>query len=119
MLTFSAQAQHDNSKYGTPEQRATLMTERMKKELPLRDDQHQVIYKINLRYAQKVQKEIIDAGLSTLSWYSKGMKINNLKEKELKPLLTESQFKVYQKMKSEAMQKMLTHPGMGIDDMGK
>jgi hypothetical protein len=109
----------DKSKYGTPEERATLVTDRMKSELPLREEQYAPIYKINLHYAKIVQKDIIDPGLSQWASYNKVMKINAQKEKELKPLLTENQFQAYQKMKSEAMQKMLLHPGGGIAEAKK
>lgn len=90
---------------GTPEERAEKMTSEMQKQLPLNEEQLPTIKALNLKYAQIIQKEVLDQNLSNWSKYNKSMKINKKKEIELKPLLSETQWKNYEKLKSDAMNK--------------
>ncbi len=108
LLGFLCQVQAQSMKNpGTPEQRADKITQEMIKTLPLDSSQVDTVHSLNLKYAEKAQKEIIDQNMSKWSMLRKGQKLNNQKEKELKPLLSESQWKNYQKMKSAARGRML------------
>lgn len=88
---------------GTPEERAEKLTIRMQEELTLTADQVAPIKALNLRYAKIMQTEVIDKELNMWTMYNKGTKINKEKEKELKPLLTDAQWKKYETMRSKAM----------------
>lgn len=90
---------------GTPEERAEKMTQKMEEDLPLRPEQVSVIQELNLKYARIIQTEVLNKNLSKWSRYNKSIKINKQKEKELKPLLSDSQWKNYEKLKSEAINK--------------
>ncbi len=112
LSTFVLSAQSQQSKtespFGTPKERAKLQTEKMKAALPLREDQIDKIYTLNLKYAQIMQKEVFDHGASQWTMYTKGSEINKRKEKELKPLLSEAQLKNYEKLKAEMRKQMLS-----------
>ena len=85
---------------GTPEERAKKITDGMVEALPLDSTQIKTVYNLNLKYAEKAQKEIIDKELGTWSMFRKGQKLNSQKEVELKPMLSESQWNNYLKLKS-------------------
>ncbi len=80
----------------------------MKVRLKLSSQQEPVVYALNLKYAQIMQKEVIETNKSTLSKYWKGNGINNKKESELVKILTPIQYKEYEKMKSEKIKKILS-----------
>ena len=116
--TITMQAQAPQSKpYGTPQERAKLQTEKMKMALPLRPDQFDAVYSLNLKYAEIMQKEVFDQGASQWSMYTKGSQINKRKEVELQKLLSAAQFKNYEKLKAE-MRKQMQKEGMpkSLDD---
>lgn len=105
LLSFSFTQAQSMDKPGTPEERAEKMTSEMHTQLPLIEQQVSVVQALNLKYAQIIQKEVLDQDLSKWSKYNKSMKINKKKEAELKPLLSETQWKNYEKLKSKAMNK--------------
>jgi len=109
-LTLGAQSAQSKSEspYGTPKERAKLQTEKMKSALSLREDQIDKIYTLNLKYAEIMQKEVFDQGASQWSMYTKGSEINKRKEKELKPLLSEAQYKNYEKLKAETRKQVMS-----------
>lgn len=121
MLSCCVISMHAQSKtaspYGTPQERAKLQTEKMKTALPLQEDQIKPIHALNLKYAEIMQKEVFDQGASQWTMYTKGSEINKRKEKELKKLLSDAQFKNYEKMKAE-MRKQMMSEGMpkSLDD---
>lgn len=95
-LTINLQAQDLSLQNpGTPEQRADTLTKKMTADLQLTEEQVPVIYDLNLKYAKQVQTEILDKGASMWSLYTKGQKINKAKEKELKPILSQTQWEAY------------------------
>lgn len=96
------------SSFGTPKERARLQTEKMKTVLPLREDQIDKIHALNLKYAEIMQKEVFDQGASQWAMYTKGTEINKRKEKELKPLLNEAQYKNYEKLKAETRKQVMS-----------
>jgi Spy/CpxP family protein refolding chaperone len=81
------------------EERATRLTEMMKSELDLTAAQEPKVKAINLKYAQKMQdvRKISDTAAQRKSFES----LNKQKDAELKPVLTASQFKTYQKLMAE------------------
>lgn len=115
-ITMQAQAPQGQP-YGTPRERAKLQTEKMKVALPLRADQFDAVYSLNLKYAEIMQKEVFDQGASQWSMYTKGSQINKRKEVELQKLLSAAQFKNYEKLKAE-MRKQMQKEGMpkSLDD---
>lgn len=109
-LTLSAQSSQSKSEspFGSPKERAKLQTEKMKSALSLREDQMDKIYTLNLKYAEIMQKEVFDQGASQWTMYTKGSEINKRKEKELKPLLSEAQYKSYEKLKAETRKQVMS-----------
>ena len=89
----------------TAEQRASKLTEWMKTNLQLNDDQATQVQTINLKYANKTQ------GLQTQS-LSRKQKMQTLKENdkakdaELKTVLTHDQYNSYQAKKDEVRKQM-------------
>ncbi len=96
------------SDYGAPRERADRLTERMQREIPLRPDQVPAVDALNLKYAERIQREIIDPGLSKVSAYFRGTSINKEKEKELRALLTEEQYESYEELRKKARQEILS-----------
>ncbi len=99
------QAQED---YGTPEERANYQTDQMKEALPLLPNQIEGVHQLNLKYARIVQREVIDAGMNHFSAYFYMQNLVDNKEKELFPLLSESQIKAYLKLKSAVVKSLIT-----------
>ena len=92
---------------GTPEERAQKMTEMMKKTLPLDTTQVDTIHALNLKYAKMGQKEIIEPQLGIWGKYRKGTQLTKQKEKELKVLLSKSQWDNYLKQKAIQRKKIM------------
>ena len=109
LFLFIATAIHAQStpEYGTPEERAGRMTGRMREGLPLRSAQVDTIYALNLKYARRIQREVIDTDMNKLSGYFRARSINQEKEEELLPLLDSRQKEQYEKMKVEATRELL------------
>lgn len=84
----------------SPEARAKGLTDKMKTELALSDDQYGNVYGINLKYAQKNQTIMKGSG-NKLSKFQTLRSQNEAKTKELKAVLTKEQFDKYQKMQKE------------------
>ena len=108
LLGFTTTWAQSTSEYGTPEERATKMTDRMQKEIPLQAGLLDTIYALNLKYASRIQQEVIDPGMNKLSAYFKIRNINKEKEGELLPLLTTEQIAEYEKMKTAATRELMS-----------
>ena len=88
----------------TPESRAAALTEKMKTELSLTDDQVPQVQTINLKYAQKNQE--IWAGTDGRFAKFKALKSSQKnKSKELKAVLDKTQYKKYETMQQEMKDK--------------
>ncbi|WP_456437024.1 hypothetical protein [Psychroserpens sp.] len=87
----------------TPLKRATLQNKEMIKKLNLTEIQIPKIDSLNLVYAKKIEREIISSNKSKLVKYFKMKRLINEKGKLLKQILTQTQFKIYEKMRSKAM----------------
>ena len=100
---YIAYAQKKTS--STPEERASKLTEWMKTNLQLNDDQVTQVQNINLKYANKTQ------GLQTQSM-SRNEKMQTLKandkakDAELKNIFTTDQYNTYQAKKDEVRKQM-------------
>lgn len=105
LFSLLVQAQED---YGTPEERAHYQTDQMKEALPLLPHQIERVHQLNLKYARMVQREVIDAGMNHFSAYFYMQNLVDNKEKELFPLLSESQIKAYRKLKSAVVKSLIT-----------
>ena len=106
MLAASLKAQTiDNP--GTPEQRAQKITQEMHQTFPLDSSQLVTVHALNLKYAKKAQREIIDPGMSTWGMLIAGQKLNQEKEEELKLLLSEAQWDKYLEMRASRMKEIM------------
>ncbi len=92
-----------NGHYGTPEERAIEMSQKMKQGFNLTNEQMVKIENINLRYAIRTENEVAKVAMSNWSKYWKIKSIQEDKDKELKPVLTADQFKKYAKKRDDMM----------------
>lgn len=112
VLAISAMAQKNvertlddikKGNYGTPEQRTADLNQSMQQGLQLTKDQMTKVSEINLRYARRNEKEVVQQQMSDWSKYRKISAIQSEKDNELKKILTPEQFNKYQKKRDEAM----------------
>ena len=101
-LSFEISAQERTPK--TPEERATALTEWMKTNLQLTPDQEGSIQAINLKYANQ-NEELRNSGKSRMQKLNTLKSNDKAKDKELKAILTEDQFKTYESRKEEVREK--------------
>jgi hypothetical protein len=94
MLTHQIRAQ------APPEERAAKLTEWMKTNLQLTDDQVAQVSGINLKYAQK-NEALRNSTEARAAKFKKLKGYDADKEAELKKLFTDEQFKIYQTKKEE------------------
>jgi hypothetical protein len=98
-ISFAVSAQADSTKH-SPEKRAKTMTDKMKTELTLSDDQYKQVYDINLKYAQKNQEAA--SGEGSRMQKAKALKSgNSAKNDELKAVLNNEQFEKYTELQKE------------------
>jgi hypothetical protein len=93
-----------NAQSNTPrrsaEERAKAQTEKMKETLTLNDTLYQAVYDINLKYAKKMNEAAKKREIKR-SELEKGKSMQEDKEKELKSILTDEQYKKYQDTKDQ------------------
>jgi Spy/CpxP family protein refolding chaperone len=87
--------------YGTPEQRTKQADDMMLKGLQLTPNQVPKVHDINLKYAWRIENEVVKVKMSDWSRYKKITAIQDAKDAELKPILTQEQFKKYKKKRDE------------------
>lgn len=104
-LPASAQATREQLKNATPEQRAQKMTDWMKNNLQLTDDQATSVHAINLKYANENESLRGDAS-ARREKYKKLKDTQESKDEELKGALTAEQYSTYLSKKKELQQKM-------------
>lgn len=98
-IAGAVSAQKDSTAH-SPEARAKTLTDKMKTELSLSDEQTSKVYDINLKYAQKNQESLKGEGSKMEK--AKAVKGDNKdKNKELKEVLTEEQFEKYKDLQQE------------------
>ncbi len=91
--------------HSTPEDRAKMMTDRMKEKLSLTDEQYQSVYDLNLKYAKKQQALMQNRQQERQEATEKAKALKDSKDGELKGMLTADQYKQY----TEDMNQMRSH----------
>jgi hypothetical protein len=101
--TFAQTTVEDLKKgnYGTPEERAKQADDMMQKGLGLTPQQVPTVKEINLRYAWRVENEVVKVKMSDWSRYRKLTAIQDAKDVELKKVLNADQMKKYKKKRDE------------------
>lgn len=113
LISLGAQAQQQQRKTATPEERATRMTERMAQQLSLSEQQKKEIYAINLERAQKRMAEQ-EAQKAEMQAKREQMKAE---EQKVLEVLTEEQRKKWEEIKLE--QRDRRRPQGAIEDRGR
>jgi len=85
---------------GTPEERASRQTARLKEALNLSPDQETAVASINLKYAKQAQP-LLETGGRNLKTAREARSMMKSKDDELEKVLTKEQFKQYQDIKEE------------------
>jgi len=98
-LSVSAKAQSADSAR-TTEGRASALTEKMKTELSLTDDEYPKVLAINLKYAQK-NEEIFQGSEGRFAKFKSLRSSQKEKNKEMKAVLDKDQYKKYEEMTEE------------------
>ncbi len=89
----------------TSEERASMITQKMKERLSLSDGQLKSVQEINLKYAKINEQTLTDAG-NKLSKAKKLKSSMSAKDDELKKVLNKDQYAEYKKMADEMKQQM-------------
>ncbi len=97
----------------SPEEMAKQQTEWMTKELTLDEGQVEKVSVINLKYSKDLQKTWQQNQGNREAMRSAMTKLTEEKDKELKKVLTEDQFKLYQKKVAERRAQMRSQRGGG------
>jgi hypothetical protein len=87
------------------EDRAKSLTERMKQILSLKDDQYEKVYTINLAFVNKAG-QVRNGGGGRLSKARKLKEADGERDKMLKGVLTEEQYKKFKEQKAENRKEM-------------
>jgi hypothetical protein len=103
-LQVNAQASQQ-MKNSTPEERAQKITDWMKTNLQLSDEQVTSVHAINLKYANE-NESLKDTGISRREKFKKHKDTQASKDEELKGAMTSEQFTTYQSKKKELQDKM-------------
>lgn len=91
-------------KKGGAVERAQAQSDRMKEKLQLSDDQYKQVSAINEEYALKMES-VLQGGGGRWSKYRELKPLMKEKDKKLKAVLTADQYKQYEAMKQEMMDK--------------
>jgi hypothetical protein len=90
---------------GNADQKAKALTDRMKTQLTLNDDQYKSVYDINLDFVTKLGTVKEDGG-GKMAKFKKLKTIDGDRDAALKKILTEQQFKDFQTHKKENREEM-------------
>lgn len=101
-ITVTLQAQDK-----TNEERAKALTESMKKNLSLADDQYNNVYNVNLAFVNKLS-QVRSGGGGRLAKARKLKDADGERDKMLKGILTDEQYKKYKAQKEENRKEMKT-----------
>lgn len=100
LLLVSISSFAQQRQVGTPEERASRQTTRMKEALNLSPDQETAVASINLKYAKQAQP-LLETGSRNLKTAREARSMMKSKDDELEKVLTKEQFKQYQDIKEE------------------
>ncbi|QIP14987.1 hypothetical protein G8759_21350 [Spirosoma aureum] len=103
LISISSFAQR--GQLGTPEERATRQTTRMKEALNLSAEQETSVADINLKYAKQMQS-LLETGGRNLKTARTAKSSMKSKDNELKEVLTKDQFNKYLTLKEDMMSQM-------------
>ncbi|GAB3954524.1 hypothetical protein GCM10028805_40120 [Spirosoma harenae] len=106
VISIAAMAQRDQ--LGTPEERATRQTARLKEVLKLSPEQETSVAEINLKYAKQAQP-LIETGGRNLRTLRDAKSIAKNKDREMKEVLNKDQYKQYQTIKEEMRTALREH----------
>lgn len=87
--------------YGTPESRTVQADSMMRQGLSLNEKQVKLVHDLNLKYARRVEKEVVQANMGDWARYRKLSAIQNEKDAELKKVLNVEQFDKYAKKRDD------------------
>ncbi|MFT3949733.1 MAG: hypothetical protein QM763_22405 [Agriterribacter sp.] len=104
LISVSSFAQ-EKMQHKTPEEKAKMMSDKMKTELTLTDEQYQKVQAINLDFATKT-KDIKKDGADKSAWIEKVKPLEDERTAALKGVLTPEQFTKYESLKEEMKGKM-------------
>ncbi|MBN8785866.1 MAG: hypothetical protein J0I84_02120 [Terrimonas sp.] len=104
LISASVSAQ-DKMQHKTPEEKAKMMSDKMKTALTLTDEQYQKVQAINLDFATK-SKDIKKDGADRSAWMEKIKPLEEERNTALKGVLTPEQFTKYESLKEEMKGKM-------------
>lgn len=102
----------------SPEERADTMTIVMEKELGLSAEQISPIHRLNLKYAWKIQNEVLDTNGNQLSKMWRARSINQKKEVEIKKLLSSKQLSLFLDLKGRMREEMMPMMRGAIENSG-
>lgn len=105
MLICAPSFAQDKAQHKTPEEKAKMMSDKMKTELVLNDEQYQKVQEINLDFATKT-KDIKKEGTDKTAWADKIKPIEDERTAALKEVLTPEQFAKYESIKDNMKGKM-------------
>lgn len=94
------------SQSSTPEERATRWSAWMKENLSLEPGQESPVYTINLKYAQ-LNETLRSSSSGRREKFQQLRSNDEQKDEELQKILTDTQFKTYQKKKKDFQKQML------------
>lgn len=100
MILVSLTSVAQQRQIGTPEERASRQTARMKETLQLSPDQESSVAAINLNYAKQAQS-LLETGGRNLKTAREARSMMKRKDDELEKVLSKDQFKQYQDIKEE------------------
>jgi len=89
----------------TPDERARYQTERMSDRLPLKQEQWQTVFEINLKYTRKME-QVYNQGGGKLQRLKLMKSVGEQKDAELKLTLDPAQYRKYEQMKDELRESM-------------
>ena len=107
VLSVGAKAQSADSTR-TPEGRAATLTEKMKTQLTLTEDQVPQVQAINLKYAQRNQQIWTGTG-GRLAKFKSLKSSQKDKDEEIKAVLDKDQYKKYKAMEQEMKDRIRTN----------
>lgn len=104
----AADAKSVLQKVPPPEERANLVTSKMKEKLALTAEQEPKVHAINLTAAKAVDAVIADAGASRYTKYQGLRSAQKQRDKDLKAIFTKEQWAGYEKLKDDLKEEAKT-----------
>lgn len=100
LMMFSVAVSAQDKQHKNPEEKAKMMSDKMKTELTLTDEQYTKVQAINLDFATKASA-IKKEGADKAAWGEKMKPIKEEHAKALKEVLTPEQFTKYESIKDD------------------